>query len=1087
MLEIKNIKKEYKTGDLIQKALDGVSLNLRDNEFVAILGPSGSGKSTLLNIIGGLDKYDSGDLIIDGISTKKYKDRNWDSYRNHMIGFVFQSYNLISHQTLLANVELALTISGISKNERRQRALDALDKVGLKEQAHKKPNQLSGGQMQRVAIARALVNDPKILLADEPTGALDTDTSVQVMDLLKEVAKDRLVVMVTHNPELAYEYATRIVKLKDGKIIDDSNPYVIDKSEIKDIKLGKASMSFLTSLGLSFNNLLTKKARTLLVSFAGSIGIIGIALIMSLSNGVNAYIKNTEKETLSEYPLTLQRSTFDMSSLLSMSVSSNKNSDDNLVHENKVTNKLFSDVKSNDLYSFKQYIESDKRIYEYTNGIEYSYDISPYIYLLNNNQYYQVNPDTTLSSSGIAPTSSLYSSSFSLDEFSVLPENEELYINEYDIKAGHWPTNSHELVVVLNSDGTISDTLAYTLGLKNYQELIDMLANSKSNDNGEASYKYEDLLVDSYRLVNPSDLYTYDSENGIWIDNSDDTNYLNNLLSKSETLKVVGVVQAKEDVSGAMLSPLIYYHHDLIDEVIKKASESEIVKQQLANKDTNVFTNKPFGEEDEVSFDNLIKVNENAFNIDTSSLNLDLDMPNINLSEEDKNKLLSSLNSDSNKTIINNALQTLTNDYLNYLQSNENTDYRVLTNSLNEYMNSDRFNTLITNYLNSKINRDDISTKLNDLTSQIVENYSSWLVNNPDKTIQDYLNSDEVSKVIDSNVESIISSINLSDSDLNELTSLILSDYQSYIESNTNFSYEALNDSLDNYLNSDQGKKTLNSISNDLSNSDIASSLSDLVNDKMSLITASIQSSLIKTMSQLPSMISVGDDFIQITMDEDTIKNMFTSLMSNSSNSYESNLSKLCYVDENDIYSITIYPKDFEAKSEIKNIIEEYNNSVTEDKKIVYTDMAETLMSSVTSIVNTVSYVLIAFVAISLVVSSIMIGVITYISVLERRKEIGILRALGASKKNISNVFNAETLITGLLAGLIGIGISLLLLIPINSIIALVTSDSGVRAILPVKGAIFLVLLSMGLTLLGGLIPAKKASKQDPVTALRSE
>ena len=617
MLQIQKITKEYITGDLHQIALNGISLNLRDNEFVAILGPSGSGKTTLLNIIGGLDRYDSGDLIINGISTKRYKDRDWDSYRNHTIGFVFQSYNLIPHQTVLANVELALTISGISKNERRKRAIDALKEVGLGEHLHKRPNQMSGGQMQRVAIARALVNDPDILLADEPTGALDSETSVQVMELLKEVARDRLVVMVTHNPELAEAYATRIVELRDGIIRSDSNPYEVssDKLEVpRHENMGKSSMSFLTSLLLSFNNLRTKKARTILTSFAGSIGIIGIALILSLSNGVNQYIQSIEEETLSEYPLQIQSTGFDITSMMTDTQpnQNNEEKDDTKIHVSQMITNMFSKIGSNDLTSLKKYLDSGKsNIKENTNSIEYTYNVAPQIYSTNTDLIRQVNPDKSFSSLGLgssANSNSLMSSMMSTDVFYQMPSNTSLYEDQYDIKAGNWPKNYNECVLVLTKNGNINDFMLYTLGLRDYSELDKMIEQFSKEETVNVptdikSYSYKDILGIEFKLVNASDYYQYDSKYNVYKDKTDDENYMKNLIQNGENIKIVGIVQPKDSASATMLQSGIGYPAALTNHVIEQAASSEIVNKQISNPNIDVFTGKEFSDKNSNQLD----------------------------------------------------------------------------------------------------------------------------------------------------------------------------------------------------------------------------------------------------------------------------------------------------------------------------------------------------------------------------------------------------------------------------------------------------------------------------------------------------
>ena len=640
MLQIQHICKEYRTGNLVQKALDDVSLNLRDNEFVAILGPSGSGKTTLLNIIGGLDRYDSGDLIINGISTKKYKDRDWDSYRNHTIGFVFQSYNLIPHQTVLSNVELALTISGIGKEERRKRAIDALKKVGLGEQLHKRPSQMSGGQMQRVAIARALVNDPDILLADEPTGALDSDTSIQVMDLLKEVAKDRLVVMVTHNPELAEEYATRIVNLRDGKIRSDTDEYIVDEQTLKEPEhknMGKSSMSFLTALALSFNNLKTKKARTLLTSFAGSIGIIGIALILALSNGVNGYIQSIEEETLSEYPLQIQSTGFDITSMMvgntgtddkSKDSSGKKNKDGQVKVMEMVTN-MFSKMNTNDLKSLKKHLEKDNdALKSYTNAVEYDYDVDPQIYREDSDGVRQVHPDKSFSSIGIGADSganNMMSSMMSTNVFYRMPKNTSLYEKQYDVKAGRWPKKYNECVLVLSQDGGMSDFLLYTLGLRDQMELDDMIKAFASEEeiktpSSLGTYIYKDILNKKFKLVNQADYYEYDSQYKVWKDKSDNAEYMKKLVADGEDIKIVGIVQPAEGSKATALNMGIGYPYSLMTHVAEEAKNSEIVKQQKASPDINVFTGEKFGED---SGDNGLDMNS-LFSVDEDALQLSL-------------------------------------------------------------------------------------------------------------------------------------------------------------------------------------------------------------------------------------------------------------------------------------------------------------------------------------------------------------------------------------------------------------------------------------------------------------------------------
>jgi len=847
MLELKKITKIYDTESFKQKALDEFSIKFRQNEFVSILGPSGSGKTTLLNIIGGLDKYTSGDLIINGVSTKKYNDRDWDTYRNHQIGFVFQSYNLIPHQSILSNVELALTLSGVSKGERRKRAKEALEKVGLSEHIHKRPNQLSGGQMQRVAIARALVNNPDILLADEPTGALDSKTSTQIMELLKEVANDRLVIMVTHNKELADEYSTRIVELKDGKMIGDSNPYNEEELEIEDYKNKKTSMSFKTALSLSLNNLLTKKGRTILTAVAGSIGIIGIALILSLSNGIQEYINRVEEETLSSYPLTIQKETVDIGSMIeSMATSTeNKTHDDDKIHSINIMGDMFStltnEVEKNDLKALKKYFETDgKNIKDFVSDIQYSYNVTMNLYK-DSDEIIKVNPTTIFDSIGISTEgmASIYDSYMSnYNVFYELMNNDELNKQQYELVDGSWPKNYNEVVLQIDKDNRISDYTLYSLGILDQNDLKEQFKNMTTGKDvtfEETSYETKDLLGLSFKLVLNTDYYK--KINGLWTDMSKDDNYMKDVIKNAETIKIVGIIKPREGAVTAGGTPgMVGYTHELTEHLINKINESDIAKEQLSNKEINVFTNQEFTSKDEFSMENL------------------------------------------------------TPEQLMYIQS-------------------------------------------------------------------------------------------LSDKELAEF---------------------------------------------------------------------------IKSYSE------------------------------NMSSSYEENLTKLGIADLEDPYSISIYPKDFDSKEEITKMIDEYNKDKKEDEKIQYTDLVGIMMKSVTNIVDIISKVLIAFVAISLVVSSIMIAIITYISVIERTKEIGILRAIGASKKDISRVFNAETLIIGLFAGIFGIVTTLLLNIPINIIIKNLTKVSNI-SVLPVNGAIILIIISVVLTIIAGLIPARMASKKDPVEALRTE
>ena len=1078
MLQIKNVYKQYKTGNLVQKALDDVSLNLRDNEFVAILGPSGSGKTTLLNIIGGLDRYDKGDLIINGVSTKKYKDRDWDSYRNHTIGFVFQSYNLIPHQTILSNVELALTISGVSRNKRREKAIKALEQVGLADQMHKKPNQLSGGQMQRVAIARALVNDPDIVLADEPTGALDSETSIQVMELLKEVAKDRLVVMVTHNPELAEDYATRIVNIKDGKILSDTNPYIVQKEKDKKPvhkNLGKTAMSFFTSLALSFNNLKTKKGRTILTSFAGSIGIIGIALILSLSNGVNNYIQSVEEDTLSEYPLQIRSSGIDITSLLTNATNNDGNNEQTGdINVSKAITNMFSTIGSNDLKSLKQYLDDDSSpINEYAKDVEYTYDVTPIIYSSDTENLRKLNPDTTFSSLGIGSgqsANSMMSSMMSTNVFYQMPEDKNLYEGQYDVKAGNWPTNSNECVLVLTSNGNISDFLLYTLGLRDYSELDDIVAQFSNGENVDTpdnlgSYTYDDILGTTFKLINSSDCYEYDEEYKIWRDKTENTEYMKQIVENGEDLKIVGIVQQKEGATSAMLSPGINYPASLTYHVIDEAKNSEIVQEQLEKPEINVFTGKRFDDTEDSSFDmnSLIDVDTNAiqsaFSIDQSKINVDF--------------------SNLNNVLTQNSLPTL---------------------NISDILNNIEFT----------MSSEDIQTLMQDLLA----GYEDYIQNNPEadmskvgEQLSEYLQSKEVSELLNQKIQEIIEengSLNITQEQMQEILTEILQGYEKYVTDNDLITVEDLNKYLMEYINSEEAKSIItNNLTQIIKSQNLDEQISSIVEQYMQTAISSMSSSLQREMeasiqslsSSISSAISIDESaFVgafQMKMNEEELSELFSSLMSTETVTYGSNLKTLNYANLDEPSGINIYPKDFEGNNAITDLLNEYNARMEEagedDKIISFTDMVGTLMSSVTTIVDTISYVLIAFVAISLVVSSIMIGVITYISVLERRKEIGILRAMGASKHNVAQVFNAETIIIGALAGLIGVGITLLLLIPTNSIISAISNGANVRAALPTVAGIVLIIISIVLTLIGGIIPSRKAAKEDPVLALRSE
>lgn len=1179
MLQIKQICKQYKTGNLVQQALNHVSLNLRDNEFVAILGPSGSGKTTLLNIIGGLDRYDSGDLIINGISTKKYKDRDWDSYRNHTIGFVFQSYNLIPHQTVLANVELALTISGVSKAERRKRAIRALEQVGLGEQIHKRPNQMSGGQMQRVAIARALVNDPDILLADEPTGALDSETSVQVMELLKEVAKDRLVVMVTHNPELAELYATRIVKLKDGTIRSDSDPYEVGKTQNKPIykNMGKASMSFLTALSLSFNNLRTKKARTILTSFAGSIGIIGIALILSISNGVNSYIQTLEEETLSEYPLQIQNTTMNFSAMMSSALANQSDDNTGDVKISQTLSSMFSGVDPNDLESLKQYLDSGSTgIEPYAKAVEYSYDVAPQIYSRHGGDIRQVNPDHSFSALGIGTESdSFMSSMMSTNVFYQMPENTELFREQYDVKAGRWPQRYNECVVVLTPNGSISDFMLYTLGLRDPLELDEMIQEFLANEavdtpDNMGSYNYEDFLGISFKLVNASDYYEYDSTYDVWTDKSDDDAYMQNLVSNGEDITIVGVVQPAEDASAAMLSTGIAYPASLTEYAVEQAAASPIVQEQMENPDINVLTGNSFGEDNGQSpfdLDSLFTIDEdalqNAFgfdagaieidwssllNMDGGSLNLsdlvnpdeftfDLpDLPDLTL-EDLMGELDLSISPEGIKELAGNLLA----GYNDYAVEHPEADYSRLDEYLMAYLQTPEAQQILEEGIKQIIQSDLTVTvspeQLQELVQNIMSGFQEYAASNgwtdPDRFSEYlalYLQTPEAQQIIAegaADVLQISGEITISPEQIQALISGIMSGYQEYAIANQLPDPSKMGEHFSAYLQTPQAQQQIAAgIAGILDTETLQAQLSSVLGNYMQTMMSSFTEAIMQAMqNQISSVIeqlmgqiatnmesgmqqameqlgnNLGQAFqidsdtfhsaIQMNMSEEELTELLRSLMSSEDASYENNLTNFGYADLKDPNQISIYPYDFSSKTAITEILDDYNSRMEaqgdESKMIRYTDMVGTLMSSVTEIVDTISYVLVAFVAISLVVSSIMIGVITYISVLERKKEIGILRAIGASKHNVSQVFNAETFIIGLCAGIIGIGLTLLLLIPGNALIHSLAGTTDINASLPAVYGVILIGLSVVLTLIGGLIPSRKAAKSDPVTALRAE
>lgn len=1171
MLQIVDICKEYKTGSLVQKALDHVSFNLRDNEFVAILGPSGSGKTTLLNIIGGLDRYDSGDLIINDVSTKKYSDRDWDSYRNHTIGFVFQSYNLIPHQTILKNVELALTISGVSGKERSRRALEALEKVGLKEHAHKIPNQLSGGQMQRVAIARALVNDPDILLADEPTGALDSDTSVQVMDLLKEIASDRLVVMVTHNPELADAYATRIINLKDGKIVSDSAPCEVAAAPPAVHKnLGKASMSFLSAILLSFNNLMTKKARTILVAFAGSIGIIGIALILSMSYGGTQYIHRIEEKTLSEYPITITSSGLDLSAMLAgTSLSKEELNEENKIRGINLIRGFFSGLSSNDLKALKAWFDSgESHIHDYARAVEYTYDLEPQIYRLHNGRARRIHPDSTFDSLGFGGASLMSSftgsNMYGSDIFHVLPEERSLYEDHYEIVAGHWPENELECVLVLTPAGSVSDLLLYQAGILDADEMDELLKKFANGEQAEPKdvstqfYDYDEFLNLEFSVVSPPDLYLYDQEYSVYKDKTEDRYFMRRLVENGLKLKVSGIVKANPGDTSAILSPGFAYDPGLIFKVQELSESSGIVKAQLADQDQNVFTGKPFGEEEEKSsFDmaSLIAINEdaikNAFSYSADDFSMDdlgdfsdmdlssavdftkIDLSNIQVPQADLASVLQGIDIKFSPEGVRELFTEIAEDYTSYASSDESTDITRLPESVNDFLQTEEaqkiINDTVTQFVQENaeylISGEQLTEIMNEIFSAYITYAEEAGITDPQELVEGfraYLESEAGQALIEEKAQMLreqLANITFPEEEREAFTKALAEAYDAYAKEQGYPELEKIRESMDKYFERNETKQLITSgVQKFINMDEISNTIASRMAGTTSAVFSSIESQLNNAITQIGTNItseieklikekvngftdnmenafsvdpSAFSDAITINMDPEELKELLLSLMTKEPATYSGNLKKLGYTDIQSPLSITIYPAGFEQKEEILKILDSYNERMKaegEDERVIrYTDYVGTLMSSVTDIINVITNILIAFVAISLVVSSIMIGVITYISVLERKKEIGILRSIGASKRNIAQVFNAETFLIGLLAGLIGVGLTLLILIPANMIIHSLTGQSDFTAMLPAGSAGLLVLISIILTLIGGWIPSRKAAKSDPVTALRTE
>ena len=1093
MLQIKDIRKRYVTGDLVQTALDGVSLNLRDSEFVAILGPSGSGKTTLLNVIGGLDRYDSGDLIINGISTKKYSDRDWDSYRNHTIGFVFQSYNLIPHQSVLSNVELALTISGISPSERKKRAKKALEDVGLGDQLHKKPNQMSGGQMQRVAIARALVNNPDILLADEPTGALDSETSVQIMDLLKEVANDRLVVMVTHNPELAEEYANRIVRVKDGKIIGDTNPYEVDASLLaapKHKNMGKSSMSRFTALSLSFNNLRTKLTRTLLTSFAGSIGIIGIALIMSLSTGFQKYIDKIQADTLSNYPLTLMAETADMSAALAAfgsSVQATSELPEGIVGEQQMISSMFTQIGKNDLASFKAYLEGNyDQVADAITCVHYSYGIHPRIYVDDPQDPFQVNPSTLF---GTVTGSSAMSAYMDTNVFHEMIDNRELLESQYQLARGRWPESYNELVFVLTDPSSIPDYMAYALGLKPAAQLQEMIQKVMQGqpvqmDTEAGQWTYEELMELTFKLVDSSDLYRYNDSYNVWEDMSTNAAHMEKLLAEAERLTVVGILIPREGVTPTLLTTGIAYTQELTCHVIEQAKNARIVNNQLAEPLVDVFTGQEFGapqEENQLSFEDMISVDEEAIssafgmNINTNQL-MYVVKNYLSNALKDVQVDTSGAQADFRDTLRIMGMEMLEDYIASHADESGSAtitlgDSAAIADSYLSISGKVHIASLAAKY---PVSEEEFTLVYRPLLEGLVNNcVVSGLILSSASPVDETTESTEATESTES-TEATEPPVTIPPITVPEIDTTL----------SAKISPGMVPGLVDSYMTHPVVTGTAAAMGSRMMSEELRNVLSQKLSGVGNVLAGYIGNSFYVNEEQLAAA-------FQFNMTEEDLRRLMEAMSTqDQQTSAEGNLRNLGYADYDVPVSISVYMVDFEKKEQFIDFLDDYNVRMEiEDKTkvISYTDLTGIVMSSVRTIIDSVSYALIAFVAVSLVVSSIMIGIITYISVMERTREIGVLRAIGASKRNISQVFNAETFIIGLCSGLIGIGVTLLTLIPGNALIFHLTNNPDIVAQLPVANALVLIALSMVLTLMGGFIPARKAAKKDPVIALRSE
>ena len=1109
MLELKEIRKTYKTGDEKVEALKGINLKFRESEFVSILGQSGCGKTTLLNIIGGLDRYTSGDLIINGKSTKKFKDRDWDAYRNYKVGFIFQSYNLISHQTVLSNVELALTIGGISKKERKERAIKALEEVGLKDHIFKKPNQLSGGQMQRVAIARALVNNPDIILADEPTGALDTKTSVQVMDILKEISKDRLIIMVTHNPELAEKYSNRIIRILDGTITEDSNPIKEDEIFQPSYKnsIGKTAMRFWTAFRLSLNNLLTKKGRTVLVAFAGSIGIIGIALVQSVSNGFQSYVDSIQEDTLTSYPLTIMQEATDIAgALLSMKADDAENENEGEIREEQYISKILGNLSTNDLKSFKHHLENNySEIKSDISTIKYGYSVEPLIYGIDSTEkIVKLSPNDSLSSSfgGMSMMRSFGS------VYSQMMDDSETIKKSYDILAGRLPENYDEMMLVLSDRNSISDLLIYSLGFRDSQELTDIVTKIMNGEkvkikNEPMNFTYDELMSKELKLIMPSDLYKYNSEYEIYEDMTQDEEYMEEIYENAIPLKIVGIVTAKEGVTTVALNPGVSYTGKLVDYIIEKSEDAEMVQKQLKDKDIDVLSGKRFDEKDSglgLDFKDFI-------NIDTENLKSAF---NINISEEKiKNQTQGYMKE------ISDAISTDTTPAKKDFMQNLDTFAKELLKTVDKNLKEKDIDKKVENYLKGST-----PTKaMNSLEKKYVipkNVYKTTYAGLLKGLLQIYIKSSELAgSMMQNNVipntgetkiptgiptgmPTGIPAISAT-TKVTSGTTMIPTPSTTTAKINpTGTTISPIKPNIpDEYKNIDITETVLQSYLSSPAiletGETMAKAMTEAVMKKTVLTkVGELTGNLTKSFA---SGFNVDQDKIansfKMKMDEDEITRLITAMVSKKETSAKVNLINFGYQDKEEPTYISFYFNSFDGKEHFIDFIEKYNKSVKEngedDKEINYTDTTGILMGSVKTIVNAVTYVLIAFISISLIVSSIMIGIITYISVYERTKEIGILRAIGASKHNISSIFNAETFIIGLLSGLFGIGFTYAVIPPINAVLHHFTGNIPLNAIFYVHNAIILVLLSVVLTLIGGLIPAKAASKKDPVIALRTE